>query len=74
MSTLSNVTSGAAASKKFSVCPSPIFSAMAAASASLVKGPEAMMTFPLGMAVTSPGTTVILGCERIFSVTSFEKP
>ena len=47
---------------------------MAAASASLVKGPEAMMTFPLGMAVTSPGTTVILGCERIFSVTSFEKP
>ena len=74
MSTLSNVTSGAAASKKFRVWPSPIFSAMAAASASLVKGPEAMMTFPSGMAVTSPGTTVILGCERIFSVTSFEKP
>ena len=44
------------------------------ASASEVRGPEAMMTFPSGMAVTSPGTTVILGCERIFSVTSFEKP
>ena len=30
---------------------------------------EAMMTFPSGMAVTSPGTTVMLGWERIFSVT-----
>ena len=74
MSTLSKVTSGAAASKKFSVWPPPSFSAMASASASEVSGPLAMTTFPSGIAVTSPGIMVILGWPSTDSVTMRAKP
>ena len=44
------------------------------ASASEVRGPEAMTTSPWGISVTSPSFTVILGWERTRSVTSRAKP
>ena len=74
MSTLSQATSGAAASKKFRVVPPPSFSAMASASGSEVRGPEAMTTSPSGMDVTSPGIMVILGWLKMVSVTMRAKP
>ena len=39
-----------------------------------VRGPVAMMTGPWGSSVSSLASTVILGWERIRSVTSREKP
>ena len=74
MSTLSKVTSGAAASKKFRVVSPPSLAAMASASGSDVRGPEAMTTSPSGMDVTSPGTRVIRGWDSTDSVTIRAKP
>ena len=74
MSTLSEATSGAAASKKFRVLPPPSLAAMASASGSEVRGPEAMTTSPSGMDVTSPGIMVMLGWLRTDSVTIRAKP
>ena len=74
MSTLSKDTSGAAASKKFRVLPPPSLAAMASASGSEVRGPEAMTTSPSGMDVTSPGIMVMLGWLKMVSVTMWAKP
>ncbi len=73
MSMLSKLTSGAAASKKFSVPLPGKALAMASVSPSEASGPAAMMTSPSGMSVTSPSSTVMRGWAFIFSVTAAEK-
>ena len=59
ISTLSADTSGAAASKKWRSLCSPSSPCSFSASASEVRGPEAMMTSPSGISVTSPGITAV---------------
>ena len=74
ISTLSKVTRGAAASKKFRYLLPGNSREMASDKASDVNGPEARMTFPAsGISVTSPSTTVMLGWLLILSVMAWAK-
>ena len=64
MSMDSKDTKGAAASKKLRVALWGKRLAMEPVKAAEASGPAAMMTFPSGISVTSPGTTVISGWLR----------